>query len=143
MSTTQHPLSEAAAAVLVTKFAPGVAFQMLTSVSPDDLTAYGRLAFDAGREYERATTPPAVEVEMPTEFGAVILDPIWSTRGYTRAVHLGEGVWAAEITPGADVRTYLLRDLTSATRPDGTRVRRVGERADGAPRFVKVQVGEK
>lgn len=75
MTENQHPLSEAAAAVLATKFAPGVAFQMLTSVSPDDLTAYGRLAFDAGREYERATARPiADEQEEPTprRRGAVV-----------------------------------------------------------------------
>ena len=36
-----------------------------------------------------------------------------------------------------------LRDLRSATLPDGTRARRDGEREDGEPRFVKVQEGEK
>lgn len=90
-----------------------------------------------------APTPPAVEVEIPGEFGAVILNPRWGGRSYARAVHLGEGVWAAEITPGANVYTHLLRDLTSATLPDGTRARRDGDRPDGTPRFVKVQVGEK
>ena len=86
-----------------------------------------------------ALTPPAVEVEMPTEFGVVITDPRWGGWSYARAVHLGEGVWAAEITPGANVHTHLLRDLISATLPDGTRARRDGEHADGTPRFVKTQ----
>ena len=90
-----------------------------------------------------APTPPAEEVELPGEFGDVILNPRWGTRSYARAVHLGEGVWAAEVTPGADVYTHLARDLRSATLPDGTRARRDGEREDGEPRFVKVQEGEK
>ena len=90
-----------------------------------------------------APTPPAVEVELPTEFGAVILNPRWGVRSYTRAVHLGEGVWAAEVTPGADVYTHLARDLRSATLPDGTRARRAGDHEDGTPRFVKVREGEK
>lgn len=86
-----------------------------------------------------APTPPAEEVELSDEFGAVILNPRWGVRSYTRAVHLGEGVWAAEITPGAQVYTHLVRDLRSATLPDGTRARRDGEHANGEPRFVKVQ----
>ena len=45
-----HPLTETAAAELVMKFAPSVAFQIIASVAPDDLTEYARAAFDAGRE---------------------------------------------------------------------------------------------
>lgn len=90
-----------------------------------------------------APTPPAEEVELPGEFGDVILNPRWGTRSYARAVHLGEGVWAAEVTPGADVYTHLARDLRSATLPDGTRARRDGDHEDGTPRFVKVREGEK
>ena len=90
-----------------------------------------------------APTPPAEEVELPGEFGDVILNPRWGTRSYARAVHLGEGVWAAEVTPGADVYTHLARDLRSATLPDGTRARRAGDHEDGTPRFVKVREGEK
>ena len=54
MSTTQHPLTETAAVEMSMKFAPSVAFQMVASVAPDDLTEYARAAFDAGREHERA-----------------------------------------------------------------------------------------
>ena len=72
----------------------------------------------------------------------MILNPRWGTRSYARAVHLGEGVWAAEVTPGADVYTHLARDLRSATLPDGTRARRDGEREDGEPRFVKVEADQ-
>ena len=48
-----HPLSETAAAELSKKFMPGLAFQMLANVSPEDLTEYARLAYDLGREHER------------------------------------------------------------------------------------------
>ena len=54
---TDHPLTETAAAELSKKFMPGVAFQMLANVSPEDLTEYARAAFNAGREHER--TNPA------------------------------------------------------------------------------------
>ena len=50
---TDHPLTETAAAELSKKFMPGVAFQILASVSPEDLTEYARLAYDLGREHER------------------------------------------------------------------------------------------
>ena len=50
---SDHPLTETAAAELSKKFMPGVAFQILASVSPEDLTEYARAAFDAGREHER------------------------------------------------------------------------------------------
>ena len=84
-----------------------------------------------------APTPPAEEVDLPTEFGDVILNPRWGARSYARAVHLGEGVWAAEVTPGADVYTHLAHDLAAFTLPDGTRARRDGDHEDGTPRFVK------
>ena len=86
----------------------------------------------------RAATPPAVGVELPGEFGDVILNPRWGARSYARAVHLGEGVWAAEVTPGADVYTHLAHDLAAFTLPDGTRTRRDGKHGDGRPWFVKV-----
>ena len=50
--TPDHPLTETAAAELSKKFMPGVAFQILASVSPDDLTEYARAAFDAGQKYQ-------------------------------------------------------------------------------------------
>lgn len=90
-----------------------------------------------------APTPPAEEVDLPTEFGDVILNPRWGARSYARAVHLGEGVWAAEVTPGADVYTHLAHDLAAFTLSDGTRVRRDGKHEDGTPRFIQAQEGEK
>ena len=59
MSTTQHPLTETDAVEMSMKFAPSVAFQMVASVAPDDLTEYARAAFDAGREYERTNPDDA------------------------------------------------------------------------------------
>ncbi|MCT1939196.1 hypothetical protein M3C53_02165 [Micrococcus luteus] len=50
---TDHPLTETDAVEMSMKFAPSVAFQMVASVAPDDLTEYARAAFDAGREHER------------------------------------------------------------------------------------------
>ena len=50
--TPDHPLTETAAAELSKKFMPGVAFQILASVSPEDLTEYARAAFDAGQKYQ-------------------------------------------------------------------------------------------
>ena len=47
-----HPLTEAAAVEMSMKFAPSVAFQMVASVAPDDLTEYARAAFDAGQKYQ-------------------------------------------------------------------------------------------
>lgn len=61
-----HPLTEAAAVEMSMKFAPSVAFQMVASVAPDDLTEYARAAFDAGREHER-TTNPAADADRPWE----------------------------------------------------------------------------
>ena len=60
MSTTQHPLTETDAVEMSMKFAPSVAFQMVASVAPDDLTEYARAAFDAGREHERANPDDAL-----------------------------------------------------------------------------------
>lgn len=61
MSTTQHPLTETDAVEMSMKFAPSVAFQMVASVAPDDLTEYARAAFDAGREHERTNNCKADE----------------------------------------------------------------------------------
>lgn len=51
-------LTETAAAELSKKFMPGVAFQILASVSPEDLTEYARLAYDLAREHEREHADP-------------------------------------------------------------------------------------
>ena len=56
--TPDHPLTETAAAELSKKFMPGVAFQILASVSPEDLTEYARLAYDLAREHEREHADP-------------------------------------------------------------------------------------
>lgn len=56
--TPGHPLTETAAAELSKKFMPGVAFQILASVSPEDLTEYARLAYDLAREHEREHADP-------------------------------------------------------------------------------------
>ena len=87
-----HPLAETAAAELVMKFAPSVAFQIIASVAPDDLTEYARAAFDAGREQGwdeaaqhiynkgwegvtalRKANPHRPAPALPTEDGAVII----------------------------------------------------------------------
>ena len=47
-----HPLTETAAIEMVMKFAPSVAFQIVASVAPDDITEYARAAFDAGQKYQ-------------------------------------------------------------------------------------------
>ena len=196
--TTEHPLTETAAAVLwdAHRSPNALPFHEQGDLYMRDQTAMIRAAFDAGREHERAralpaevtdemveaaakvlalasegsslryledierhtfrararnvlsaalavTTPPAEEVDLPTEFGDVILNPRWGARSYARAVHLGEGVWAAEVTPGADVYTHLAHDLAAFTLPDGTRARRDGKHDDGTPRFIQAQEGEK
>lgn len=134
---TDHPLTETAAAVLwnAHRGTNALPFHAQGRLYVQSQTAMLRAAFDAGREHERTT--PAEEADLPTEFGDVLLDPRWGARSYARALHLGEGVWAAEVTPGADVYTHLTRDLTAFTLPDGTRARRDGKHEDGTPRFIK------
>lgn len=89
------------------------------------------------------TTPPAVEVELPTEHPAHITD-VESVGGDVCAYMAldNAGDWCGVSTEGR-FRYWSPQDLTAFTLPDGTRVRRDGERADGTPRFVKVWEEEK
>ena len=82
-----------------------------------------------------APTPPAEEVELPTEFGAVITDV---------EVDLGETVRLDCMVWTGRRWTYHYYSaapefVLTCTLPDGTRARRDGERADGTPRFIKDQ----
>lgn len=162
---TDHPLTETAAAEMYGTDEEGHTLYAWRNPERAWVVRAMGAAFDAGREQGwddaaqhiynkgwegvtalRKANPhrpvqdrSAEEVDLPTEFGDVILNPRWGARSYARAVHLGEGVWAAEVTPGADVYTHLARDLCGATLLDGTRARRDGEHEDGTPRFVKVE----
>ena len=83
-----------------------------------------------------APTPPAEEVELPTE-PCVLTD-----------VQLRDGValWTdlVAVATGFNRRAVTIpnNDLAAFTLPDGTRARRDGEHEDGTPRFVKVQVDD-
>ena len=84
-----------------------------------------------------APTPPAEEVELPTEFGAVITDvEDWNGATYDRLAFLGLAFEDSVDKVHPD-------ELTAFTLPDGTRVRRDGEYENGEPRFVKVREEEK
>ena len=133
----RRPRGEYTVRVALTRYAPRNLSARVGRIR--ELEAQGRLNLTR----QAPTPPPAEEVELPTEFGDVILNPRWGARSYARAVHLGEGVWAAEVTPGADVYTHLARDLCGATLLDGTRARRDGKHEDGTPRFIQAQEGEK
>ena len=88
-----------------------------------------------------APTPPAEEVELPAEFGAVItdveIDEELEHDTIGRLIRVG-CCWYDD-----DENNWVTADLAAFTLPDGTRARRDGEREDGEPRFVKVQEGEK
>lgn len=86
-----------------------------------------------------APTPPAEEVELPAEFGAVITD-VEADLGET--VRLDRMVWTGRRW-AYKYHSATAGFITSCTLPDGTRARRDGDRADGTPRFVEVQKGEK
>lgn len=60
----------------------------------------------------------------------------WSDDSVDRLVYDGRS-WSVD---GDECFT---EDIFECTLPDGTRVRRDGERPDGEPRFVKVKEGEK
>ena len=88
-----------------------------------------------------APTPPAVEVELPTEFGAIITNAI--TIGPIHHYVAPRLLRVVDSWFDDHEDSCTADHITAFTLPDGTRARRDGERADGAPRFVKVQVGEK
>ena len=86
-----------------------------------------------------APTPPAEEVELPTEHPAHITDV--ETEHCARCAYMAldrDGDWCGVDRQGV-LRDWVPRDITAFTLPDGTRARRDGEHEDGTPRFVKVQ----
>ena len=84
-----------------------------------------------------APTPPAEEVEILTAPGAVITDvEDWHGDMCASMVLSKAGRWRG-IDQDACLRDWRPHYLAAFTLPDGTRVRRDGERPDGAPRFVK------
>ena len=91
-----------------------------------------------------APTPPAVEVEMPTEHPAHLTDVV-ETEGGDHIAYAALNV--EELWCGVDQDGYLhtlTPELIAAfTLPDGTRARRDGDHANGEPRFVKTQEEEK
>lgn len=86
-----------------------------------------------------APTPPAEEVELPGEFGAVITDV---EADFGETTRLDRMVWTGRHWTYRDYST-VPEFLAAFTLPDGTRARRDGEREDGRPRFVKVREEEK
>ena len=110
-------------------------------------TAGGRLITNAARRADRpdaltvwpAPTPPAVEVEMPSEHPAHLRDVEgWDGERFAYMALDGGGHWCGVDQDGV-ARVWPLRWIAAATLPDGTRARRAGERPDGGPRFVKTQ----
>lgn len=90
-----------------------------------------------------APTPPAEEVELPSEHPAHITD-VETDDGHGCAYMAldHDGDWCGVSTTGMflDRRP---QDFAAFTLPDGTRARRDGDHPDGKPRFVKTQEGEK
>ena len=86
-----------------------------------------------------APTPPAEEVEIPTEHPAHLRDVEgWDGERFAYMALDGGGHWCGVDQDGV-ARVWPLRWIAAATLPDGTRARRDGTRADGEPRFVKTQ----
>lgn len=80
-----------------------------------------------------APTPPADEVEWEPQFGGIITDVEVS---YGEVVRFDRMVWTGRRWTYQDHST-VPKFITAFTLPDGTRVRRDGDREDGTPRFVK------
>ena len=90
-----------------------------------------------------APTPPAEEITLPTEHPAHLTDVEIALGDHFAYMALDcQGLWVGVDQDGR-FRAYRPHALVTFTLPDGTRARRDGEHADGTPRFVKVQEGEK
>lgn len=115
--------------------------------SGDWITEGGRVIACAALRADRpdaltiwtAPTPPAEEVELPTEHPAHITD-VETDDGHGCAYMAldNSGDWCGVSTTGLflDRRP---QDLAAFTLPDGTRARRDGKHEDGTPRFIKTQ----
>ena len=89
-----------------------------------------------------ALTPPAVEVEIPGEDGAILLgvealDPATDdVHRSNKTVYLDGRWFGIDSHTGEEIRIWPTW-ITAFTLPDGTRARRDGEHANGEPRFAK------
>lgn len=84
-----------------------------------------------------APTPPAEEVELPTE--PCVLTDVRLREALVVGVALWTGLEVAAAGFNGLAAVHPVSDLTAFTLPDGIRARRDGERAGGEPRFVKTQ----
>ena len=82
-----------------------------------------------------APTPPAVEVEMPSE--PCVLTDVQLREALAAGVALWTGLEVVVTGFNGRAVVHPISDITAATLPDGTRARRDGDR------FVKVREGEK
>ena len=86
-----------------------------------------------------APVPPAEVVELPTEHPAHLLDVKGVDGDVCDHMALDRfGRWRGVDQCGV-LRDWTSHFITACTLPDGTRARRDGDRADGKPRFIKVQ----
>lgn len=88
-----------------------------------------------------APTPPAEEVELPTE--PCVLTDVRLREALVAGVALWTGLEVVAAGFNGLAAVHPVSDLTAFTLPDGIRARRDGEHADGRPRFIKVREGEK
>ena len=90
-----------------------------------------------------APAPPAEEVELPGEHPAHLLDARgWDDERFAYMALDAGGHWCGVDQEGV-ARAWPTRWIAAFTLPDGTRARRDGDHANGKPRFIKVQEGEK